>query len=101
MILQTPVDESDSNGNLTTTWTDVVTLWSEIAPLSARDFIAADAEQSKINTRITIRYRTGVVPQMRFYHAAKDDVYIIEGILPDQDSGLEYITLPCSKGVRI
>ncbi len=101
VVLQTQVDEPDSNGNLTTNWTDVATLWSEIAPLSARDFLAADAEQTKINTRITIRYRAGIVPKMRFYHLAKDIIYTIEGILPDADSGLEYITFPCSEGVRV
>jgi len=37
---------------------------------------------------------------MRLYHAAKDQYYNIEGVLSDKDSGLEYITLPCSEGVR-
>ncbi|HEM0058926.1 TPA: head-tail adaptor protein, partial [Escherichia coli] len=27
-------------------------------------------------------------------------LYSIEGILPDPDSGLEYLTLACSEGVK-
>lgn len=72
-------------------------LWASIEALSARDFIAAQANQSEITARIVIRYRPGILPTMRILHRGK--VYAIQGALPDADSGLEYITLPVSEGV--
>ncbi|MHB0844753.1 phage head closure protein [Stutzerimonas nitrititolerans] len=73
-------------------------LWASIEPLSARDFISAQALQSEVTARIVIRQRDGVVATMRVLHRGK--VYTIHGVLPDPDSGLEYITLPVSEGVK-
>lgn len=70
---------------------------ASVEPLSARDFIAAQAGQSEISARIVIRYRPGVLSTMRIIHRGK--VYGIKGVLPDKDSGLEYLTLPVTEGV--
>lgn len=69
-----------------------------IAPLSARELVAGQAMQSKVVARITIRYLAGLTADMRIVH--RDTVYNIEGILPDPDSGLEWITIPVSAGVN-
>ncbi|EKU30769.1 head-tail adaptor protein [Alcaligenes sp. EGD-AK7] len=79
-------------------WAEVATVWARIEPLSARDFIAASTTQSAITTRITIRYRAGITRVMRLVHQGK--FYSIVGILPDSQSGLEYLTLPCVEGVN-
>lgn len=92
--------QSQSDGSIIVDWVDVAKVWCAIDPLSARDFVAAQAEASKITTRITIRYRSDITAKMRLYHPAKDMYYNIEGVLADKDSGLEYLTLPCSEGVR-
>ena len=67
---------------------------AEVAPLSAREFLAAQATQSQVSARITIRYRPGLLATMRIVH--RGQVYNIAGVLPDNVSGLEYITLPVS-----
>lgn len=87
-------------GALDTTWTNVATVWAEISPVSAKEFIAAQVEDSKVTTRILIRYRSDFDHSCRIYHAAKNQYYNIEGKLSDKDSGLEYLTLPCSEGLR-
>ena len=69
-----------------------------IEPLSAREFIAAQAVQSQVIARITMRYREGLDASMRILH--KSTVYNIAGLLPDKDSGLEYFTVPVSAGVN-
>lgn len=94
IVLARPIYDQDTNGDPQYEWLEVATLWAKIAPLSARDFIAAQAEQAKIVARITIRYRADVDAGMHILHNQK--VYKIEGVLPDDDSGLEYLTLPCS-----
>lgn len=101
VVIQSPVATQDQDtGEALITWSDIATVWAEIAPISAREFVASDREDSKITTRITIRYRDDIDASMRLYHASKDFYYNIEGILSDRDSGLEYLTLPCSEGIR-
>jgi SPP1 family predicted phage head-tail adaptor len=68
-----------------------------IEPLSAREFIAGQAMQSEVTTRIVIRHRPGLDAAMRIKHGRK--IYNPAGFLGDKDSGLEYVTIPCSLGV--
>ncbi len=91
--------QNQDTGAIQVTWLDLATLWMAIEPLSARDFVAAQAEGSKVSARITIRYRDDVTAKMRIRHLAKDHYYYIEGVLADKESGLEYLTLPVSQGV--
>lgn len=84
-------------GEMVTGWQEVATVWGSLEPLSARDFIAAQANQSEITARILIRYRDGITPQMRAVHRGK--AYKIHGVLPDPKSGIHYLTLPVSEGV--
>lgn len=90
----------DSYGEPVQDWVDVASIWGAIEPLSAREFIAAQSEQSKVTAKIIIRYRGNINAAMRVFHEAKGIYYNIEGILTDKESGLEYITLPVSEGVR-
>ncbi|AZL69206.1 phage head closure protein [Pseudomonas oryziphila] len=72
---------------------------ARIEPLSARDLVAAQAAQSQATTRIVIRYRAGVLPTMRAIY--RGEVYSFEGPpLEDPKSGLEYLTILASKGVK-
>lgn len=99
--IERPVYTQDqTTGDEVETWQTVATVWAAIEPLSAREFIASQSEDSKINTRVTIRFRNDVDASMRLFHAAKQMYYNIEGVLSDKESGLEYLTLPCSEGLR-
>lgn len=99
IIIQEPVYTQDqANGGMTPTWQEFARVWAAIEPLSARDFVAAKAQQSKVVARIVCRAVAGIAPNMRIMH--NDRIYSIEGILPDKDSGLEYITIPVSEGVK-
>lgn len=80
-----------------------VTRWEKcparVEPLSARDLVAAQAAQSEATARMVIRYRPGVLPTMRIVY--RGEVYSIEGPpLGDDKSGLEYLTLLVSKGIK-
>ena len=78
------------------------TVWDKVPasvePLSVKDFIASSATQSALSARIMIRYRAGVLPSMRILH--RGTVYNIQGVMPDADSGLEYLTLAVAAGVN-
>ena len=95
ITLQSPVlAQNPTTGTITESWESAGEVYANIAPLSAREFIAAQAVQSKVSTRITIRYRAGVTAAMRVVYG--DRTYRIEGVLPDVKSGREWLTLPCS-----
>lgn len=91
----------DTDGNAEEEWVDAfgVLLPAEIVALSGRELIAAQSVQSKVTTRIRIRYRAGIAPAMRVVH--RDTFYNIEAIVPDPDSGRRYLTLHCASGVNV
>lgn len=101
----------DSNGNelqdpvtgeIPREWQRVAEVWCEIAPISGREFIMSQAIQSQVTARLTIRYRDGIDASMRAVHVRRgrpDKIYSIRAVLPDQESGLEYLTLMTSEGV--
>lgn len=93
VILESPVYEQDAaTGAMTPGWAYVAEVWAAIEPLSARDLITAQAHQSKVTARIVMRQRPDLRPDMRINHNGR--LYLIEGILADKESGLEYVTIP-------
>lgn len=99
IMLQKPVKtQSPVTGAVVNGWADVDELWANVADLSARDFVAAQAWQSEVTTRITIRWRDDVTDKHRILYRGR--VYDIQGVLEDDKSGREYLTLPCSRGVN-
>lgn len=69
-----------------------------IEDLSVREFMAGQALQSAVTTRITIRYMEGLTADMRIKHG--DRIYNPHGFLADKGSGRVYLTIPCSEGVN-
>lgn len=98
LTIEQPAFTQDSSGDMVPAWSTLAEVWGHVAPVSAREFTEANAEQSKVTARIVIRYRADVDASMRVMHRGK--AYNIEGVLPDAESGLEYITLACSEGER-
>lgn len=100
ITIQRPKTTQDATtGQTSTVWINVATdIAAAIKPLSVREFIASQQMQSEISTRIVIRYREGLTADMRILH--KTQIYNPQGWLPDPDSGLEYLTAPCSLGAN-
>ncbi|PTS71928.1 head-tail adaptor protein [Stenotrophomonas sp. HMWF022] len=97
--LQHQVDgQNPSTGGQTVSWEPLADVWAEISPVSAREFVAAQAVDSEVTLRVTIRHREGVTDKCRVLFRGK--ILNIHGVLPDPVSGLEYLTLPCSEGVN-
>lgn len=46
-------------------WTDVITLWAAVKPLSGREFYAAEQSQSEVTHKIDCRYKPGLTTDMR------------------------------------
>lgn len=93
------VTQDPNTGEMVNTWTTIAEPWAKIAPLSAREFLAASAEQSEVRAKITVRYRHGVNATMRVYYRGL--YYNILGVLADNYSMLESQVLMVSEGVRL
>ena len=94
LSIERPASRQDAGtGAITPQWQYVATVNAAIEPLSVKDFIAAGAQQSAVSTRIVIRWRAGLTPDMRFI-ARDGTVYTPAGFLPDPETGREYITIP-------
>jgi len=86
-------------GESTIAWVDAwVNLAAAIEPLSAAELISAQAQRSEVTARMTIRSLAGLTATHRVLHNGR--VYNIAGVIPDPDSGREWITLPVSEGVN-
>lgn len=100
VVIQAPTITRDSDtGEEIVVWGDVATVWADMNYQSVREFVAANAEQSEVRGYCAIRYRDDVDATMRVLHRGK--YYGILGVMPDNESGLERLTLALSEGVRL
>ena len=96
VTLQRNVPTQDpKTGAMLDHWIDFVQVWAAVEPVSVRDFMAANAVQSAVSHRVSIRHLQGVKAGMRVLHDAA--VYRVLGVLPDKVSGRDYLTLPCEE----
>ena len=83
---------ADAWGQPVETWETVAIVPAEVWPLSGREYIAAQAEQAGVTTKITVRYQAGIEPAMRITHDGK--TYNIRAVLPDP-TARRHLTLMC------
>lgn len=101
------VTSQDEHGEPIVTWTPWATNEpAQIADISGREFFAGQGIAAEVTTRITIRWRSGLVPTMRIRHVVEDgsppvvDYYDIKRMLRDQESGRDFVTMMCTRGVN-
>lgn len=98
--LQKPAITQDPNtGEMVTTWPTVATIWADMNYQSVREFVAASAEQSEVRGYAMIRFRSDVDATWRVVHRGK--YFRILGVMPDNESGREHLTLALAEGVRL
>jgi SPP1 family predicted phage head-tail adaptor len=92
--------ELDSDGATIEGWEPVFSglVSAEIVALSGRELIAAEAVQSKVSTRIRVRFHADYAANQRVTH--RSTVYNIEAIVPDPKSGVHFAMLQCTSGVN-
>lgn len=98
VTIEKPVRAQDPDtGAIEDDWQEVATVWASVEPLSAKEFVAAQATQSEVEARIKMRSRSDVDATMRILH--RGQIFNIAGVLPDPESGRHWMTLPVSRGV--
>lgn len=96
-INQKVTTQDPVTGEQLESWAQWARPWADFTALSVKDFIASQSNQSQIVARVKIRYREGLDPKMKISFRGKE--YAIAGVLPDPDSGLEYVTLPLKEDI--
>lgn len=66
VILQYQSITQNGYGEQDITWTDLDFVWAKIEPLTGREYFAAQQLHAEAKIKLTIRYRTGINPAMRF-----------------------------------
>lgn len=94
-LLSESTTVNPNTGERTKEWSAYAKAWAHFQPASGKEFIAAQAVQSEVSARVQMRFRRDVTPKHRLRH--RGQTYSIEAVLPDLDSGQEYITLMCSE----
>lgn len=94
VTIQSKVVSRDSAGGVTESWTTFAkNVPAAIDTITGRENVSSEQITSSVTTEISIRWRPGLTAIMRVLH--KDDVYNVEGVIPDSDSGRKIITLLC------
>ena len=88
--------QDPNTGEIIYVWTLLASVWAAKMPLSAAELLRAQQIQSQVTTRFVIRYRDDIDAAMRIVHNGV--TFNIEGLIPDPDSGLEWLTIPASSG---
>lgn len=94
VVLQTTTNTADTGGGVTQVWADTATLWAEIDELAGREGFEAQQIASRLTHKVTIRYRTSVVPTQRLKYGTR--ILKIEAIVnPGQRN--ERLELMCAE----
>ncbi|KKW66925.1 hypothetical protein AAV94_12665 [Lampropedia cohaerens] len=80
-----------NTGGIIETWSDVATVWAAVEPLNGREFFAASAQQSEVTTRIRMRYRPDITPQMKINHNGSE--YDIQAVINPKSKGAELVLM--------
>ena len=70
---------------------------AEVTFLSAKELVASGAEMSEVSARIKVRYDKNINAKMRILF--RDDLYEIQGVTPDNESGLQWMTIFVTQGL--
>lgn len=71
LTLERLVQSADGAGGFSEGWAVEATLWGRLRPLSGSEAVHADRLSGRHAHEITIRYRSGVDPSMRFRMGAR------------------------------
>lgn len=107
ILIQAPGEVQDDAGQLIPGWADVFTdgdrkIYAALNPLSVRELIAAEAGQSEVSHKITVRYRDQfanpqAVAKMRAVYGER--VFNITGAI-NRNEGGRWVDLLCAEGLN-
>lgn len=96
VTIQRPVVSQDALGGTTVVWSDIVTVWAQVAPATGREKEIAARIRGVQTTIIKIRHIPGISEDMRVVHGS--DIYNIHTIERSILRRAVWLKLTCTKG---
>jgi len=94
VTIQSKTAVQNSFGEEVITWVDLATVWASVEPLRGREFLDGKMLTAEITTRIRIRERDGISPEMRAVFGSK--IYDILAVVHIEERERE-IDLMCQE----
>jgi SPP1 family predicted phage head-tail adaptor len=94
LILEQPLRTDDGGGGAEAGWEQVAELWAAVEAVSGTETVAADRVSGHASYLITIRYREGLTPAMRFRRGAEG--FHILSVL-DRDGRKRFLVCHCAR----
>jgi len=94
LTLEERVKAEDGGGGFTESWDAVATLWAAIRPVSGDEQLVGGRLAGNVSHLITLRYRDGVVPEMRFRQGER--IFEIRAVI-DPDERKCWLRCPCEE----
>lgn len=94
ITIQNLVIIKDNIGQELEEWQDIATIWASVEPLSGKEYFNAQQTNSKVSTKITIRYLSGVTSEMRIIF--QKHTYNILSVINFEERNI-YLQLLCAE----
>ncbi len=91
IIQQKGAVAKDEYGAEVIPWTTFHSCWAEISPLLGREFLEAQQMQARVTHRVKIRYKAGVLPEMRVLFGNR--ILAIESVLTVNEIPYEMVMM--------
>jgi SPP1 family predicted phage head-tail adaptor len=93
--IQQPIETQNEYGEAVVMWGDLSTgIWASIEPIRGTEYWRAQQVQAEVDTRIVIRYSSGITHKMRVLN--NSDEYYIRNII-DTDERHTELHLMCAR----
>lgn len=70
--VQTLSEARAADGGVTESWSTTHLAYADIQPIRGREFFNAEAVNSDVTHKVTIRYRAGITPKMRLLFGTRE-----------------------------
>jgi SPP1 family predicted phage head-tail adaptor len=97
VTIQSKTATTDGYGGPVDIWADVVTVWANVESLQGRELATAQSVFAETTTRITMRYRAGVIPANRIIFEGK--FYNLQSVVDPEMKHRELIIM-ASEGLN-
>ncbi len=92
--LEEPQLTPDAGGGAAINWVKVADLWGFIEPLSGRESFIEHQTETVLTHKIIIRFRHGVLPEMRLRHGTR--VFEIISVMNEKERNV-WLQLECKE----
>ncbi len=89
VVIQKKITSRDSMGAEIITWEEFARTWASVEPLMGREYFLANQLQAAVDFKITMRYQSGLQPEMRAYWNSR--IFDIKNVINTEERNIELI----------